>query len=104
MKTFKIMLTTLTLMFFLTACGTVGKNFNDEMVTDIKPHATTKAEILDWFGVPFKEGVENGDTMWTYQFDEYSALGETRSKDLVILFDPKDVVKAYRYTSNSGVK
>jgi hypothetical protein len=104
MKTFKIILTSLTLTLFLAACGTVGKNFNDEMVTEIKPHATTKTEILDWFGVPFKEGVENGNTMWTYQYDQYNALGEPKSKDLVILFDSKDVVKAYRYTSNAGVK
>lgn len=87
----------------LSACGTVGKNFNEEMVKEIKNHQTTKTEILDWFGVPFKEGAENGHTMWTYQFDKY-VLGDTQSKDLVILFDDKGVVKAYRYTSSTGSK
>ena len=38
--------------------------------------------------------------MWTYQFDKYSAFRETQSKDLVILFDDRNIVKAHRYTSN----
>ncbi len=87
----------------LSACGTVGKNFNDEMVKEIKINQTTKTQILDWFGAPFKEGVENGRTMWTYQHDKY-VLGEVQSKDLVVLFDDRGVVKAFRYTSNTGAK
>ncbi|MBI4389121.1 MAG: hypothetical protein HY580_02990 [Nitrospinae bacterium] len=80
-------------------CGSVGKNFDSGKVQNIKNHSTTKNEVLDWFGLPFKEGMENGSMMWTYQFDRYVA-GSTKSKDLVILFDNNNVVKAYRYTSN----
>lgn len=82
-------------------CGTFGKNFNEDRVKDIKVRATTMEDILDWFGVPYKEGIENGNIMWTYQFDKY-VMGETKSKDLVILFNQKNFVKAYRYTSNLG--
>lgn len=81
-------------------CGSVGKNFDSGKVQNIKNHATTKNEILDWFGLPFKEGMENGSPMWTYQFDKYFVAGQAKSKDLVILFDNNNVVKAYRYTSN----
>ena len=80
-------------------CGTVGKNFDSAKVKNIKNHTTTKAEVLDWFGLPYKEGTENGGLMWTYQFDKYVA-GSTESKDLVILFDSNNLVKAFRYTSN----
>ncbi len=80
------------------SCGTLGKNFDSSRVQDIKNNQTTKAEILDWFGIPFKEGMENQYVMWTYQFDKYSA-GSTKSKDLVILFNDANVVKAYRYTT-----
>ena len=83
----------------MAGCGTVGKNFDTAKVKSIKNNATTKAEILDWFGLPYKEGTENGGVMWTYQFDKYVA-GKTESKDLVVLFDNNSVVKAYRYTSN----
>ncbi|MFQ5449464.1 MAG: hypothetical protein ACE5E9_02490 [Nitrospinaceae bacterium] len=81
-------------------CGSVGKNFDSDKVKNIQNNTTTQAEILDWFGVPFKEGTENNHTMWTYQFDKWSAFNDTQSKDLVILFDDKNVVKAYRFTSS----
>ncbi len=80
-------------------CGSFGKEFNADMVKEIKNRQTTKTEILNWFGVPFKEGLEDGLEMWTYQYDHY-ALGKTDSRDLVILFDKHGVVKAYRYTSS----
>ena len=67
---------------------------------DIKNNVTTQLEIIDWFGVPFKEGNENGYTMWTYQIDKWKVVGEVESKNLVILFDDKNKVKAYRYESS----
>jgi len=89
-------------LFLVAGCGTTGNNFNESSVKNIKNKVTTMTEILDWFGAPYKEGTENGNVMWTYQFDKYSALGKDQSKDLVILFDDKNVVKAYRYTSSQG--
>ena len=80
-------------------CASVGKDFNSEKVKDIKNNITTQLNIIDWFGLPFKEGNENGYTMWTYQIDKWK-LGEVESKGLVILFDDKNKVKAYRYESN----
>ena len=90
-------------MFFLlsfTGCASVGKDFDSEKVKNIKNNVTTQLEIIDWFGVPFKEGTKNSYTMWTYQFDKWQALGNVESKALVILFDDKNKVKAYRYESN----
>ncbi len=81
-------------------CASVGKEFNSEKVKDIKNDVTTQLDIIDWFGVPFKEGNENGYTMWTYQIDKWKVVGEVESKGLVILFDDKNIVKAYRYESN----
>ena len=51
--------------------------------------------------ISFKKGIENGQDMWTYQFDQWSAMGPAQSKDLVILFDKKNLVKAYRYTTSN---
>jgi len=61
---------------------------------------TNQTEILDKFGPPYKEGIENGQVMWTYQFDQWNALGPAKSKDMVILFDEKNIVRAYRYTTS----
>ncbi len=88
------------LLALTVGCGSMGRNFDDTHVVDIKNNATTKAEILEWFGLPFKEGVENDYVMWTYQIDKYMA-GHTHSKDLVLLFDANNVVKAYRYTKTA---
>lgn len=83
----------------LAGCGSVGKNFDSSNVKNIQNNVTTQSEIVEWFGSPFKEGQENGRTMWTYQYDKYSG-GDSKSKDLVLLFDGNNKVIAYRYTSN----
>ena len=91
------------LLMGMIGCGSVGKNFDENRVQDIQNKHTSKTQILEWFGSPFKEGTENGHEMWTYQLDQYK-LGKTESKDLVILFDKNNRVKAYRYTSSLGAK
>ena len=88
------------LLLSFIGCASVGKDFDSKKVTNIKNNVTTQLEIIDWFGVPFKEGTENGYTMWTYQIDKWRALGNIESKGLVILFDDQNKVKAYRYESN----
>ena len=88
------------LLFLFTGCGSVGKDFDSAKVKSIENNMTTQLEIIDWFGVPFKEGTENGYTMWTYQINKWQAFGDVESKDLVILFDDRNKVKAYRYESN----
>ena len=89
-------------LFFLTACyGTVGNNFDNSQIKNIQNNVTNEEEILEKFGPPFKKGIENGQTMWSYQFDKWNALGPAQSKDLVILFDKKNIVKGYRYTTSN---
>ena len=90
----------LLILLLAIGCGSVGKNFSSEKVQNIQNNVTTQSEVLDWFGVPFKEGIENTHIMWTYQFDKYNVFTEAKSKDLVILFDENNIVKAYRFTSS----
>ncbi len=85
--------------FVFVGCGSVGRNFDSANVKNVHNKVTTQAQIVEWFGEPFKKGRENGNTMWTYQYDTYSS-GESKSKDLVLLFDSAGKVIAYRYTSN----
>ena len=99
MKQIIIFLLTILVFSFYVGCASVGKHFDSKNVKNIENNVTTQMEILDWFGVPFKEGTENGYTMWTYQNDKWRMLGEAESKALVILFDDKNKVKAYRYES-----
>ena len=87
------------ILLFLAGCGTMGKDFNTSQVNNIQNHVTSQSEIIENFGIPFKEGTQNGMVMWTYQFDQYNAIGLDHSKDLVILFDKEDTVNSYRFTS-----
>ena len=100
MKQISIFLLTILVFPFWMGCASVGKHFDSKKVKNIENNVTTQLEILEWFGVPFKEGTENGYTMWTYQIDKWKMMGEVESKGLVILFDDKNKVKAYRYESN----
>lgn len=100
MKRSLISLWSLLILLLAIGCGTVGKDFSSDKVQNIQNNVTTQSEILDWFGIPFKEGIENSHTMWTYQLDKYSIFTDAQSKDLVILFDEKNIVKAYRFTSS----
>jgi hypothetical protein len=100
MKVTRFFLPILAMLFVLVGCGTVGKNFDSSKVKNIQNNVTTQLEILEWFGVPYKEGKENNHSMWTYQQDTWQAIGKGKSKGLVILFDDKNIVKAYSYESN----
>ena len=94
--------TVMFLVIFLASCyGTVGKNFDSSELKSIQNNATSQEEIFEKLGAPFKKGIENGQVMWTYQFDQWNALRPTHSKDLVILFDKENIVKAYRYTTSN---
>jgi hypothetical protein len=90
----------LLIFLLVVGCGSMGKDFSSDKVQNIQNNVTTQSEVLDWFGIPFKEGIENTHTMWTYQLDKYYLFGDTQSKDLVILFDENNIVKAYRFTSS----
>ena len=94
--------TVMFLVIFLVSCyGTIGKNFDSSELKSIQNNVTSQEEIFETFGAPFKKGIESGQVMWTYQFDKWNPLGPTDSKDLVILFDKKNIVKAYRYTTSN---
>ena len=99
MKINRLTIFELAILFFLAGCGTMGKDFNASKVNNIENRVTSQSEILKNFGTPFKKGVHNGMVMWTYEFNQYNSIGPDNSKDLVILFDKKDTVNSYRFTS-----
>jgi hypothetical protein len=100
MKLFRVYLLAVCILPLMVSCGTVGKDFDSSKIKKIRNNVTTQLEVINWFGVPFKEGTENNYTMWIYQTDTWQVIGEGQSKGLVILFDEKNIVKAHRYESN----
>nr|WP_321465842.1 outer membrane protein assembly factor BamE [uncultured Desulfobulbus sp.] len=83
----------------LTGCISAGKDFNTHMVPQIQLHQTTRAQIEQMFGRPWRTGVEDGRPTWSYGTYK-TGLGDTLSRDLVIRFDVDGTVASYTFNSN----
>ncbi len=84
----------------LSACSNVGANFDTNLVKQIQNGKTTIEDVEKLLGRPYKRGMQNGNSIWTYEYDQYRALGEKSSKDLAIVFDNKGVVKSHQVMSS----
>ena len=89
------------LLVFFSACGTVGKEFDKSLYANIVKGTTTQKDILVMFGPPFKKGIQNGDPVWTYEYNYVNAFGTDIIKDMIIVFSKNGVVKSHQLmTSN----
>ena len=98
-----IMLVVTTLVTF-GGCARVGYDFNANKVQKIKIGETTQNEIVVMFGQPWRKGIDNGVTMWTYGRYTYRLIGETDTKDLVVKFDKDGKVKSYTFNETMKKK
>ena len=94
------LLTTVTLLAALSlpvigCMPTVGRAFDVHQVRQIEVDKTTKTEIRQMFGDPWRTGLESGQRTWTY--GEYSV---NITRDLVIRFDDNGLVKSYSFSSS----
>ena len=83
----------------LAGCLTVGRDFPAQRVTQLHIGTTTREEVRTAFGQPWRTGLEDGQPTWTYGHYRYTLLGNTRTRDLVIRFDPRGVVQSYTFSS-----
>jgi outer membrane protein assembly factor BamE (lipoprotein component of BamABCDE complex) len=77
------------------SCATVGKNFEATRLSWLKSGETTKAQVFEQLGQPFRVGSESGELTWTYGYYEYRAFGESNTKDLVLRFTPEGKVRSF---------
>ena len=86
---------------WIAGCGTMGgSDFSVERAHSIENGKTTKEDIAQMFGEPFKTGVQNGHPIWIYEQNKYRAIGDDISKSLIVEFDDKGVVRHYAISSN----
>lgn len=83
----------------LVGCATVGRDFATHNVDQIKIGETTRAEIQEMFGEPWRTGIEDGRRTWTYGKYKWSALGEDETTDLVVRFNNDGTVSSYVYNT-----
>jgi len=83
-----------------TGCFTVGRNFVSTPVKRIEKGVTTKADVKKEFGEPFRTGLDDGYESWTYVYNRWTPISQTRSKDLYIVFNKDGTVRSYTFNSN----
>lgn len=83
----------------LTGCFTVGQEFASTRVPEIQIGQTRKQDISQLFGTPWRTGMEDGKTTWTYGIYKYSLFGGDDTQDLLIRFDPQGIVRSYTFSS-----
>ena len=84
----------------LTGCATVGKPFPAEEVEGLTVGETSRAEVRERFGEPWRTGLEDGDPTWSYGHYEWSAFGKSQMTDLVIRFDDDGTVRSFTYNTS----
>jgi len=84
----------------LAGCVTVGKDFPVGGVAQLEMGTTTRAEVRRLFGDPWRVGIEDGQPTWTYALYRYSVFGSARTRDLLVRFDDRGVVRSYTFNSS----
>lgn len=92
-------LAALCLLNLLGGCATAGKDFNVHLVRQIHLNQTTRSQIEQMFGAPWRTGLEDGKQTWSYGLYKYG-IGDTASRDLVIRFNPNGTVASYTFNSS----
>lgn len=90
----------LVLVPLVAGCATVGRPFPSENVRKIELGDTTKSDLLLLFGRPYRRGIEDGDSTWTYVHYKVRLIGgTTNTRDLYIRFDG-ETVRSYTYNAD----
>ncbi len=91
----------LLLVLALSGCLSVGREFPTGPVTSLRIGETTQDDVRAAFGPPWRTGIEDGDRTWTYGHYRYALLGLTHTRDLVLRFDERGVLRSYTYNSTT---
>jgi len=98
LRSFKLMLMALVLAT-VAGCATVGQDFPTHNVDQIRIGETTRSDIQEMFGEPWRTGVEDGKRTWTYGKYKWSAFGDAETTDLVVRFNEDGTVSSYVYNT-----
>ena len=80
-------------------CLTVGEDFAVGRVSHIQIGKTTQHEVRQMLGEPWRTGLEDGQRTWTYGYYKYNLLGASQTRDLVVRYDDKGLVRSYTFNS-----
>lgn len=90
---------TLSFGMVVAGCATVGKDFPTHNVDQIETGETTRSQIQEMFGEPWRTGIEDGKRTWSYGKYRWSAFGDAETTDLVVRFNADGTVSSYVYNT-----
>lgn len=82
-----------------TGCATVGQSFNVDAVPRVEIGKTSMDDVRRLFGNPWRTGIEDGHTTWTYGHYKYKLFGSANTQDLVVRFDKQNIVASYTFNT-----
>lgn len=83
----------------LMGCFTVGQEFAGSRVSEIRIGQSTRQDVENIFGTPWRRGSEDGKSTWTYGIYKYYLFGPADTQDLLIRFDNHGIVRSYTFGS-----
>jgi outer membrane protein assembly factor BamE (lipoprotein component of BamABCDE complex) len=87
------------IIFIFSGCASVGHEFPADKVSTIRIGETIQNDIYNSFGPPWRTGMENELTTWTYANYHYSLFSDGSTEDLVVRFDRNGVVASYVFNT-----
>lgn len=96
---FRWSLAALAVAALLSGCANVGREFAAGRVGEIEIGKTTREEVRQLFGAPWRVGSEDGRQTWSYGRYQYRLIGENDSQDLVIRFNKDGTVGSYTFNT-----
>ncbi|MGQ9812018.1 MAG: hypothetical protein ACUVQ2_01175 [Dissulfurimicrobium sp.] len=88
-------------VFLINSCVSMGRDFPVDSVPKIQIGKTTQQDIVRMFGPPWRTGIEDGKTIWTYGRYNYSLIGSSNTYDLVIRFNAQNIVESYTFNTTA---
>lgn len=84
---------------FLSSCASLGKEFTGDF-KNIKINSTTRKEIENSFGFPFKAGIDSGLKTYQYAYIKIRPFIDPQIKELTVRFNENDTVHGYSFYSS----
>ena len=93
-------------MISLNGCSsmTLGTDFPVDQVSSIEIGVTNRAEIRERFGAPWRTGIEDGMSTWTFGYYSYDFSGKGLGRDLMIKFNQAGIVRSYSFNTTETLE
>ena len=88
----------------LAGCATMGNDFPGGYASTIVVSQTTRAEVENILGTPFRTGLDSGHPTSTYVYYRIGLFNRPVTKDLTVTYAPDNTVKSYSFNSNESAR